>query len=60
METNFAGTVDWDRTFGTDFSYTSGEVIITSDGSIVYTGTAGLKEQKKIFLIKLKSNGEMK
>lgn len=60
LETNFIGNVDWNRNFGTDFSFTSGEVIISSDGSIVYTGTAGLKDQNKVFLIKMKSNGEMK
>ena len=60
VESSAAGNIKWERLFGTDFSYTSGEVISLNDGSIVYTGTAGLKDQSKVFLIKLKSNGDMK
>ena len=60
VESSTNGDIKWERLFGTDFSYTSGEVISLNDGSIVYTGTAGLKDQSKVFLIKLKSNGDMK
>lgn len=60
VETTASGIINWERIFSSDFSYKSGEVISLNDGSIVYTGTAGLKDQTKVFLIKLKSNGEMK
>ncbi len=60
VESSAAGNIKWQRIFGTDFPYASGEVITLTDGSIVYTGTAGLKDQSKVFLIKLKSNGDMK
>lgn len=60
VESSLSGVINWERIFGTEFSYKSGKVIELIDGSIVYTGTAGLKDQNKVFLIKMKSNGEMK
>ncbi len=60
LESSAFGTINWERNFGTENSYTSGKVISLTDGSVVYTGTAGFKGQKKVFLIKVKSNGEMK
>jgi len=60
QESSVLGLANWLRVFGTDISYTSGGVIAMADGSVVYTGTAGFKGQRKAFLIKLKSNGEMK
>ncbi len=60
QESTVSGLINWQRFFGTELSYTSGEVIAMADGSVVYTGTAGFKGQQKVFLIKLKSNGEMK
>ncbi len=57
---SISGIKDWQRFFGTDFSYTSGKTITLSNGSVVYTGIAGLNDQTKVFLIKLKPNGEMK
>lgn len=60
IESSSNGVINWERIFGTEFSYKSGKVIELTDGSIVYTGTAGLKDQNKVFLIKMKSNGEMK
>jgi len=60
VESSLSGIIKWERIFGTEFSYKSGKVTILPDGSIVYTGTAGLKDQSKVFLIKLKSNGDMK
>ncbi len=60
VESTSAGTILWERNFGTEISYTSGKVISLPDGSVVYTGTAGFKGQTKTFLIKVKSNGEMK
>ena len=59
VESSNSGIINWERFFGTDFSYTSGEAMITSDGGLVYTGTAGLKDQSKVFLIKMKDTGEM-
>ncbi len=60
VESSPAGTINWGRVFGTEISYTSGKVITLGNGAVVYTGTAGFKGQDKVFLIKLKSNGEMK
>jgi len=59
-EVSPAGTINWERVFGTEIAYTSGKVITLNNGAVVYTGTAGFKGQTKVFLIKLKSNGEMK
>lgn len=60
LEASSFGTINWQRVFGTEFSYKSGKVITLIDGSVVFVGTAGFKEQSKVFLIKLKSNGDMK
>lgn len=60
LESSISGIISWERLFGTEISYTSGGVITLADGSVVYTGTAGFKGQKKCFLVKLKPNGEMK
>lgn len=60
LESTAFGATNWQRTFGTEFSYKSGKVITLTDGSVVFVGTAGFKEQSKVFLIKLKSNGDMK
>jgi hypothetical protein len=55
-----SGTTDWQRVFGTEYNYTSGKVLVLENGSVVFTGSAGLNGQSKVFFIKLKSNGEMK
>lgn len=60
FETNAVGTITWDKLFGTSSSFTSGNSCVLADGSIVYTGNAGLESETKVFLIKMKSNGEMK
>ncbi len=57
---SISGVKNWQRVFGNDFTYTSGQTIMLTDGSVIFTGTAGFKGQTKVFLIKLKSNGEMK
>ncbi len=57
---SITGISNWQRLFGTDFNYTSGQTIVLENGSVLFTGTAGFKGQTKVFLIKLKSNGEMK
>ncbi|MCB0497322.1 MAG: hypothetical protein KDC79_14370 [Cyclobacteriaceae bacterium] len=60
FETSFSGSIRWERVFGTYSSYTSGNACVLSDGSIVYTGTANQESQTKVFLVKTKSNGDMK
>lgn len=60
VESTAAGTINWEKIVGTEVSYSSGKVISLVDGAVVYTGTAGFKGQTKVFLIKLKSNGDMK
>ncbi len=60
LEASNTGIINWERMVGADISYSSGKVILLENGSVVYTGTAGFKGQTKVFLIKLKSNGDMK
>ncbi len=59
LEVTPLGEAIWQRLLGQDFSYSSGQVVVLQDGSVLYTGVAGLKEQTKVFLIKVKSNGQM-
>ena len=60
LESGFSGNINWQRIFGTTSPYKAGKVQVLQDGSVVFTGTAGLESQTKVFLIKLKSNGDMK
>lgn len=62
FESNLFGTINWQRIFGTPlaYPYKAGKVEVLLDGSVVFTGTAGLESQTKAFLIKMKSNGDMK
>ena len=60
LETGEFGSVKWNNILGSESSYTSGGAVVLADGSIAYTGTAGLESQNKVFLVKMKSNGEMK
>lgn len=58
-KTTLNGTTVWYKTFGSSGQNNAAKVIQNPNGAIVFTGTMNLSGQRKIFLIKTNSNGQL-
>lgn len=58
-KTSLDGTTLWYETFGSSGQNNAAKVIQNPNGQIVFTGTMNLSGQRKIFLIKTNSNGQL-
>ena len=59
VKTNWRGAVVWEQVFGGNNEDTPGDLLQLADGSIVFTCTITLENQKKIGLFKTNENGEL-